>query len=294
MKKIDFNTKNMMVNMAGTCFWYWGTFYSFLESCGIPSSVYSQFGKESGKYQTMRSILEFLERQQKYDLINNIAVEFYNLAPQEKEINIEKANKLLEDFRKSMGSSLIKNEVEQNKLKEQIEANKKILEEKKNAKQKLDNLKNEFIKLQSATNKQQRGYDLEKLFFEILGLEEFEFKPPYKTSGEQIDGHFKYEKFDYLVELKWVDGQCKQEDLAIFEGKIKSKAQSTRGFFLSINGFDDNCVLKNSGDAPRVIFADGKDIFYILDDRTSFFDLMKFKVDQLVRTGQIYVNFCGD
>lgn len=293
MKKIDFNTKNKLISLAGACFWYWNNFYSFLESCGIPSSIYLQFGKEN-KYQVMRSILEFLERQGKYELIQNIAVEFYNFTPSEKEIDEEKANGLLDEFRKSMGNSLIDNKLEQQNLKSQIEANKRIIEERENVKQKLGVLKNDFMGLQATPDKQHRGYALEKIFFDLLGLEEFEHKLPYKTSGEQIDGHFNYEKFDYLVELKWTEGQCKQKDLSIFEGKINSKAQSTRGLFLSVNGFDENCIAKNSGDAPRVIFADGKDLFCVLDDRISFFDLMKLKVDQLVRMGKIYVSYSGN
>lgn len=291
MKKIDFNTKNKIVTLAGTCFWYWNTFYSFLESCEIPSSIYMQFGKEAGKFQVMRSLLEFLERQEKYVLIKNIAVELYNFKPTEKEIDHIRANELLEDFRKSVGKNLIEDEVDKEKIRNQIESRKKLAQEYKSKKDSLSNIKNEFLDLQSSQDKQQRGFNLEKIFFRILELEEFEFKAPYKTQGEQIDGHFKFDKFDYLVEIKWTDKQSKQTDLSIFNGKIASKAQSTRGIFLSINGFDGNCIMKNSGNNPRIIFMDGKDLYCILDDRVSFFDLMKLKVDQLVRTGRIYVNF---
>ena len=48
---------------------------------------------------------------------------------------------------------------------------------------------------------QQRGYKLEDLFCDLLELHEMDYKRPYKTrDGEQIDGHFRYEKFDYLFE----------------------------------------------------------------------------------------------
>jgi hypothetical protein len=94
-KKLDFNIKDKLINLSGACFWYWNTFYSFLESCGVSSSVYRQFGKEGGKYQLMRSILELLERQEKYDVIKNIAAQFYNFSPNEDGIDKEKAGKLL-------------------------------------------------------------------------------------------------------------------------------------------------------------------------------------------------------
>ena len=38
----------------------------------------------------------------------------------------------------------------------------------------------------------------------------------YRTpDGEQIVGHFRYEKFDCLIEVKWTSGPTKQKDLAV-------------------------------------------------------------------------------
>jgi len=111
---------------------------------------------------------------------------------------------------------------------------------------------------------------------------------PYRTpDGEQIDGHFKYEKFDYLVEAKWIDGLTKQKDLSIFDGKILGKAQSTRGFFISANGFDENAVNKFSGDAPRIVLMNGQDLAMVLNGQFTFFDAMKAKVNAIVRYGNI-------
>lgn len=291
MKKIDFNTKEKFINLAGACFWYWNNFYSFLETCGIPQNIYKQFGKEGGKYQVMRSILELLERQQRYDLIENIAKEFYNLSPSDENININKAKRLLGELRNTLGTSFIQKEVEEKESQERIRQNQIIQEQKKLQQEQLLNLKSAFLRLFKESNKQKRGYDIEKLFFDLLSLEEFEYTGPYRKEGEQIDGHFKYEKFDYLVEIKWTEESCKQPDLAVFDTKIRGKAQSTRGFFLSINGFDTNSVNKFTGDSPRLILMDGADLSAVLEDRVSFFDLLKDKIDQLVKKGSIYVKY---
>lgn len=53
--------------------------------------------------------------------------------------------------------------------------------------------------------------------------------------------------------------RIKQKDLAIFDGKIRGKAQSTRELFLDANGFDENAVVKFSGDSPRIILMTGED-----------------------------------
>lgn len=79
----------------------------------------------------------------------------------------------------------------------------------------------------------------------------------------------------------------KQRDLSIFDGKIRGKAQSTRGFFLAANGFDNNAVDKFSGDAPRIVLMTGEDLAVVLDGTLPFFDLMKAKVDAIVRYGNI-------
>lgn len=62
MKKIDYQKKELLISLAGKCFWYWGSFHSFLDTCGVPKSLYQRFPKESfSKYNVMRNVLSFLE-----------------------------------------------------------------------------------------------------------------------------------------------------------------------------------------------------------------------------------------
>jgi restriction endonuclease Mrr len=75
--------------------------------------------------------------------------------------------------------------------------------------------------------------------------------------------------------------------LSIFDGKIRGKAQSTRGLFLSANGFDEKAVAKFSGDSPRIILMTGEDLALILCGRVLFTDAMKAKVEAIVRYGNI-------
>ena len=135
---------------------------------------------------------------------------------------------------------------------------------------------------------QQRGFKLEVLFFDLLHLSELEHKKPFRTPGqEQIDGHFKYEKFDYLVEVKWTQELAKQPELSVFDGKVRGKAQSTRGFFVSANGFDPTAVKKFSGDSPRILLMTGEDPALVLSGQVLFSDVLQAKVDAIVRLGNI-------
>ncbi len=292
-KKLNYEVKEKIVQLSGACFWFWDSFYSFLESCGVSKNIYKSFPRESfNKYQAMRNILNLLEEKGEIDIINGIVSNFFRLssAIDKDNVDVEKAKTLLKEFKDIVGNDPIEREVAQRAIQQKRkEANKK------NQKIKIQNIglekvKNNFNSLCGDKNisPQQRGFNAERLFYDLLELEEFEFKRPFRNNGEQIDGHFRYEKFDYLVEIKWLDGASKQEDLSIFDGKIKGKAQSTRGLFLSFNGFDQNAINKFSGNSPRIILLDGQDFVQILNGYISFFDILKKKTDALVRFGNIY------
>lgn len=292
-KKIQFNLKEQLVSLTGTCFWYWNSYHSFLDSCGVPRSLYNRYPKESfNKYQVMRNVLEVLEEQNKNEVINNIVSNFYRLrnAVDKDNLDNEKAKQLLDELREMVGNDPIENEIKKRKREQARENYKQTVEQVRSKTKKLDQLNNEFIALTtpSELTPQQRGYKLEELFFDLLQFSEFEYSKPYRTpDGEQIDGHFKYEKFDYLVEAKWIDGLTKQKDLSIFDGKIRGKVQSTRGFFISANGFDENAVNKFSGDAPRIVLMSGQDLAVVLSGQFTFFDALKAKINAIVRYGNI-------
>lgn len=292
-KRISFEIKEQMVGLAGTCFWFWNSFYSFLESSGVPKTLYQRYPKDAfNKYEVMRNILEILEEQGHIRIINSLTSNFYRLknAVDRDHLDTDKAKRLLQEFRDAVGNDPIEAAI---KEKEQEKARANYQKTIENTKVKMDcltDLNSRFLGLASATSltPQQRGFMLETLFFDLLHFAEFEHTKPYRTpDGEQIDGHFKYEKFDYLVEVKWISGQIKQKDLSIFDGKIRGKAQSTRGLFLAAEGFDDNAVNKFSGDAPRIILMTGEDLAIIMNGTIPIFDVMKAKVDAIVRYGNI-------
>ena len=290
---ISYNVKEQMVGLAGACFWFWNSFHNFLESSDVPRSLHQRYPKGAfNKYQVMRNILDVLEEQGKIETINTLISNFYCLktAVDRDKLDTEKAKRLLQEFRDSVGNDPIEAAIKQ-KQQEQAGANyQRSVENATEKKRGLSDLNTRFLVLSAATDltPQQRGFKLEALFFDLLHFAEFEHAKPYRTSnGEQIDGHFKYEKFDYLVETKWSAGPTKQKDLSVFDGKIRGKAQSTRGLFLAAEGFDDNAVNKFSGDAPRIVLMTGEDLAIVLSGTLPIFDVMKAKVDAIVRYGKI-------
>ena len=202
----------------------------------------------------------------------------------------KKAKKLLEEFRSIVGDDPIEAEIQKRERDRAKTVHQQSVANQKDQAKRLEAINTEFLSLVTTSEftPQQRGFKLEKLFFQLLHLSDIEHSKPYRTQGgEQIDGHFKYEKFDYLVEAKWTQEAAKQPELSVFDGKIRGKAQSTRGFFVSANGFDDSAVQKYSGDSPRIILMTGEDLTLVLSGRVHFADAMKAKVDSIVRRGVI-------
>ena len=292
MAKINYDAKQKMITLAGTCFWYWRSYYTFFDSCGVSKRLQDKYPQNVyNKFEVMRNILGELEDQNNTEVINNIISNFYRMkrAADDDVPDLRKAKNLLDEFRESIGNDPIDKELERRHREESKQKHQEIIQTNKYFRSRLDELNKRFLSLHSSNEltKQQRGFALEELFCDLLQLNEIEYKRPYRTISEQIDGHMKYEKFDYLLETKWEKDRIKQDALSVFDGKIRGKAQSTRGLFIAANGFDDNAVAKFSGDSPRIILMTGEDLALILIGNIDFQDAMKAKVDAIVRLGNI-------
>ena len=295
-KKLSFETKEKIVELAGACFWYWQSFYSFLDSCGVSKTLQRKYPREAynNKFSMMRAILDDLDQSGNTEIINSIASGFFKLrnSIDTENIDVSRARRLLAEFRLLLGDDPIEAEIKKREQSQVKAAYAQTIANKRMQGALLEKLNNEFLSLITTVEitPQQRGFKLEEIFFELLHHCEFEHTKPYRTTGrEQIDGHFRYEKFDYLVEIKWTQEQTKQPDISIFDGKIRGKAQSTRGLFLSANGFDATSIQKFSGDSPRIVLMTGDDLTLILNGRLLFIDVMKAKIDAIVRLGNIHL-----
>ena len=292
-KKLSFEAKEKMVALSGACFWYWNSYYSFLDTCGVHRELRGRYPREAfNKYDLMRNLLSDLEQAGKTKILNAIASNFYRLSgPVDRDqLDIDKARLLLQEFRALLGNDPIEAEIKRQKQAQQRKRHKFAVNRNRIRSEQLEQLNERFISLHALHDitPQQRGFDLEELFFDLLAFCEFEHKRPFRSSAsEQIDGHFRYEKFDYLVEVKWTKKLTKQDALSIFDGKIRGKAQSTRGFFLSASGFDQSAIDKFSGDSPRIILMSGEDLALVVDGQLRFEDAMRDKIDAIVRKGQI-------
>ena len=154
----------------------------------------------------------------------------------------------------------------------------------------MDELRRTYYEMASATDDpQSRGYGLEDLLSELFQLNEIAYRTPYRTGSEQIDGHFAFRSFDYLVEARWRTALPNQADLGAFKMKIDKKISSTRGLFVSISGFRQEVVDDfNRGVASNIVLMDGQDIALILEGQVSLTDALDMKIQKAAQEGIVY------
>lgn len=112
---------------------------------------------------------------------------------------------------------------------------------------------------------------------------------PFNINGEQIDGSFKFEGENYIVEAKWQDPSTSTGELYKFAYKVDGKMHG-RGVFISVNGFSNQSIeAVVHGKHIQTILIDGEDLSHVLDDRISLETMLDYKIRAAQTRGEIYV-----
>jgi restriction endonuclease Mrr len=153
----------------------------------------------------------------------------------------------------------------------------------------LDALKQKYLVLATSGDPQARGYDLERLLYDLFELFDLDPKASFRNSGEQIDGAFSLEGTDYLFEARWRKEQSDIGQLDSFAGKVTRKLENTLGVFLAISGFSQDGIDAHSKGRPSIILMDGADLMAVLEERIDFVVLLLRKRRHAAHTGEIYL-----
>jgi len=139
---------------------------------------------------------------------------------------------------------------------------------------------------------QKRGYLLEEFLRNLFIAARVATTDRFSINitGEQIDGVFKFEGENYIVEAKWHDEITSTSALYFFSQKVEGKMYG-RGFFISINGFTPGSVtaLKN-GKALKTILIDGADLTLVVEGIYSLEEMIDRKIKAAQTRGYIYVD----
>ena len=112
---------------------------------------------------------------------------------------------------------------------------------------------------------------------------------PFRINGEQIDGTFKFEGENYIVEAKWQDALTSTGDLYKFAHKVDGKMHG-RGLFVSVNAFSrEGIEAIVVGKQIQTVLMDGEDISHVLEGRVPLEEMLDYKIRAAQTRGDVYV-----
>ncbi len=287
---LPYEIRSQIVQCIGLCFHYKDNVESFFVSCGVDRRLASKH-RNLAKFVWAKNLLNELD-----ELENGYTVQRYILTELCKFENIPDKDAPNPDAGLSALRKLKemakKNKIEIEEYKNKVEQRKIIKEEKiRIAQDRADLLaefKSTFYNMISTVNRQRAGYSLEDLLERLFPVFDLEYRKSYRTETQQIDGHFKFEGFDYLVEAKWRADKPNENEIGGFKRKIDTKLESTRGVFISINGFREEVIKSFEGVGNNVLFFSGEDFTHVLEGRIDLDEVLRKKIDKAAQEGIAY------
>lgn len=144
--------------------------------------------------------------------------------------------------------------------------------------EKLAELNARFLGWFASSDRAARGIEFEGILADLFDLFDLAPKRSFRRNGEQIDGGFKLDNENYLLEAKWQEKPVDLNDLRDLDGAVNSTIETTLGLFVSVNGFSQKS-LENlvAGNRPKLICMDGSDLALVLDGRIDLTALLRRK-----------------
>ena len=287
---LPYEIRDQIVQCIGTCFYYKDNVEAFFVSCGIDKKIAS---KHRGyKYVWARELLNELdEMPDGYLLQRKILTELckFRKIPDPKAENPDAGLSAL----RKLKELAVENKIEFEETKRDTKSRKIIADEKakiiEERSRKLEDLKRIFNEGLVKEDRASAGYSLEDILEHLFPLFDLEYRKSYKIVTQQIDGHFNFEGFDYLVEAKWRADQPNESEIGGFERKIETKLESTRGIFVSINGFRNEVITQFEGKGSNIIFMTGEDLTYLLEGRIDLREALKIKIQKAAQEGKVLI-----
>jgi hypothetical protein len=136
----------------------------------------------------------------------------------------------------------------------------------------------------------QRGSAFEGFLNSLFSAFDLAPKKPFRPVGEQIDGSFQFQGETYLLEGTWRDKRVGEEELNAFSGKVRGKAEWSRGLHASYSGYTkDGLEGFARGKQTNIVCMDGLDIHDMLERGLNLRDVLERKVRRAAETNEAYV-----
>jgi len=291
MNPIPYEIIEALIQCFGRCFHWKNNMESFLISAGVDRALAAR-DKNEHKFVWARKLLSDLNQTENGRLVaRRIVTEFYKLRDLP-DADVPDRNSGIDKL-KQLKALALENKFIVEEQKKESNARSKLAED--TAKiaslraEKLNSLLSEFTsKCLMGTDRQAAGYCLEKILKELFLLSEIEYTGSFKTETEQVDGYFSFGGFGYLVEAKCTRETPTKKDILGFISEAKERLQSTRGLFVSVNGFRPEVANELNGTGSNVVLFDGGDLTCVLDGRIDLKDALQAKINHASTSGEVY------
>ncbi|MCH7500934.1 MAG: hypothetical protein IH886_13145 [Nitrospinae bacterium] len=296
-KKLSPIAIQALKDALSSIYWYKNDLRSFLENCLTNKELIYKQDWDNYKRQIVSDIIDgLISNQSKY--LSELTKLCFEVAKMEsfhhlRELDdgtkkAERAKNAVEALKKLINphKDLIQDE---KNIEERRKSAKQKLERNKAVREKLDQINQNYLKLLT-DDPQKRGYDLEKIMYDLFELFDLDPKASFKILGEQIDGSFNLDGTDYIFEARWRNEPTDREALDTFTSKVKRKLENTLGLFLSINNYEPSAVTLHSERGACIILMTGADLMAVLEGRIDLPTLLIRKKKHASQTGNILLN----
>lgn len=141
----------------------------------------------------------------------------------------------------------------------------------------------------SGMSPQARGKLFETFLRELFNRQSIKMGDHFNLTGEEIDGTFKFEGENYIVEAKWQEPSVSTGQLYKFAYKVDGKMHG-RGLFISVNGFSrEGIEAIVHGKHIQTVLMDGEDLSHVLEERLTLEALLDYKIRAAQTRGDVYV-----
>lgn len=280
-------------------YWYKADLRSFLQQCLSNPAILSSLNWENYKRQIVTDLVDHLVENPDTHFGNllRLCSEVSNITSFDHLAQLDGGKQKVERARATVTQLKQLLEPHEQFKKEQddlIERQRRAAEKlRANAavREKLADIRSRYMGLVVSQNPHGRGFELEKVMYDLFELFDLDPKASFRNTGEQIDGAFALEGTDYLFEAKWQQEQVNAAALDAFSAKVSRKLENTLGVFLSINGYSIDGVAAHSAGGAAILLVDGADLMAVLEERIDFVGLLLRKKRHAARTGEIYLSF---
>ncbi len=278
-------------------YWYKGDLRQFLQQCLANPAVLATLNWEIYKRQIVSDLVDYLCRNPDKHIgdLTTLCYEVCNISSFSHLAQLDGGEQKVRAAKEAVAhlQTLVKPHQEAERELEDIEKRQRQNADKLRANQavreKLADIKGRYMAFVTSTNVQGRGFELEKLMYDLFDLFDLDPKASFRNTGEQIDGAFSLDGTEYLFEAKWQAKLMAAAELDSFAAKVNRKLENTLGVFLSINGFSADGIAAHSAGRASIILTDGTDLMAVLEERIDFTSLLLRKKRHASQTGSIYL-----